>query len=241
MSNSVEKLESIHLGKTTGLRVFVWRVRRALRELFGGKDVLNVEVSDASAGKNVRRVYRSIDSLMGKFFPGLVRTTTKDVAMKRLKDMIDELGYTIVDVDETKPWGAFYRMHNDNAERFIEEFFPGLSVKEAKLGNDGVELSPKFLLVLPGQRLSWQYHHRRAERWRFLSEGAYFHSSDDTQHERTEVNAGSVVQFARGERHRLCAKDVDTYCVVAEIWQHTEPNEPSDESDIVRVDDDYKR
>ena len=241
MGNSVEKLESIHLGKTSGLRVFVWTVRRNLRELLGGKDVLNVDVADKKAGKAVRTVYRTIDGLMGKYFPGMVRSTSKEVAMQRLKDMIGELDYTVVDADESKPWGAFYRMQNDDADRFIEEFFPGLTLAEAKLGNDGVELSPKFLLVLPGQRLSWQYHDRRAERWRFLSGGAYIKSNDDEQQERTDVVAGTVVQFARGERHRLCAKDNQSFCLVAEIWQHTELGYPSDEADIVRLQDDYNR
>jgi len=241
MSDSVNKLESIHLGKTSGLRVFVWKVRRNIRELFGGKDVLDVDVTDRKTGKAVRKVYRTIDGLMGKYFPGMVHSTSKDVAIQRLKDMIDELEYTVVDADETKPWGAFYRMKNSDTDRFLAEFFPGLSLKEAKLGNDGVELSPKFLLVLPGQRLSWQYHDRRAERWRFLSDGAYFQSNDDEQRERTDVTAGEVVQFARGERHRLCALNDETFCLVAEIWQHTEPAEPSNEDDIVRLADDYKR
>ena len=30
------------------------------------------------------------------------------------------------------------------------------------------KLSPKFLVVGPGQRLSWQYHHRRSEIWRLI-------------------------------------------------------------------------
>jgi hypothetical protein len=29
--------------------------------------------------------------------------------------------------------------------------------------------------------------------------------------------------------------------VVAEFWQHTDPDYPSDEDDIVRVQDDYSR
>jgi mannose-6-phosphate isomerase len=235
------KLESLYLGKTTRLRLSVWHLRRHLRTLFKGKDVLDVDASGKKAGKAVRIAYRTIDSFMERYFPATVGPTPRSVALHRLKDMIDELGYDIVEVNENKPWGAYFRLKNDDAERFIKEFFPGLSVHEAKLGNDSVELSPKFLLVLPGQRLSWQYHDRRAERWRFLSKGAYIRSSNDVQQKPVRVEAGTVVQFGDSERHRLCALDDGTFCLVAEIWQHVDPSRLSDEDDIVRLDDDYQR
>jgi hypothetical protein len=50
---------------------------------------------------------------------------------------------------------------------------------------------------------------------------------------------GEVVSLARGERHRLIG--TDNWGVVAEIWIHTEPENPSDESDIIRLQDDYSR
>jgi hypothetical protein len=34
---------------------------------------------------------------------------------------------------------------------------------------------------------------------------------------------------------------LDDYAVVAEIWQHTDINNPSDEDDIVRWQDDFER
>jgi hypothetical protein len=34
---------------------------------------------------------------------------------------------------------------------------------------------------------------------------------------------------------------MDNWGVVAEIWQHTDPAVPSDEDDIIRVQDDYNR
>lgn len=48
-----------------------------------------------------------------------------------------------------------------------------------------------------------------------------------------------VRQFEAGERHRLVG--LDNWGVVAEIWQHTDPNEPSKEEDIVRLSDNYGR
>jgi mannose-6-phosphate isomerase-like protein (cupin superfamily) len=127
------------------------------------------------------------------------------------------------------------------AERFIAEFFPGLTLHEAKLGQPAVKLSPKFLLVEPGHRLSWQYHHRRAERWHFLTPGAYSKSMQDVAPEPKQARAGTIVQFEEGERHRLCALDDKQYTLVAEIWQHTDESKSSNEADIVRLEDDYRR
>jgi len=43
----------------------------------------------------------------------------------------------------------------------------------------------------------------------------------------------------KGERHRLIR--LDSWGVVAEIWQHTDKEEPSDEDDIIRLQDDFGR
>ena len=47
------------------------------------------------------------------------------------------------------------------------------------------------------------------------------------------------MKLEKGERHRLIG--LDDYAVLAEIWQHIDSNNPSDENDIVRLDDDYGR
>lgn len=153
---------------------------------------------------------------------------------------IEEAGYTVTEVDDTKPWGAYIRIANDQADRFIAEFFPGLSPDEARLGNKDAELTPKILVVSPQQRLSWQYHDRRAERWTFLTQGAYHRSTTDDQGELQLAKPGEVVQFAQGERHRLVGVP-QNYAIVAEIWQHTNPEHLSEEADIVRLADDYSR
>jgi mannose-6-phosphate isomerase-like protein (cupin superfamily) len=149
-------------------------------------------------------------------------------------------GYVIDDVDLNKPWGFYIRLEGSGASQFIEAFFPGLTYEEACLGNPKAALSPKILLVSPGEILSWQYHNRRAERWAFLTEGAYYKSLNDEQGEVREASVGEVVQFAQGERHRLAALQ-DAYVLVAEIWQHTDKNTLSDEADIVRLEDKYQR
>ncbi len=50
---------------------------------------------------------------------------------------------------------------------------------------------------------------------------------------------GEVLRLELGERHRLIG--LQTWGIVAEIWQHIDTTSPSDESDIVRVSDDYDR
>ena len=160
--------------------------------------------------------------------------------LTNIKAEIGAAGYEITESNIEKPWGAYYRIDSVQADEFVDNFFPELSPEEARLGVTDAELSPKFLVVLPGQRLSWQYHDRRAERWRFLTPGAYRRSLDDSQGERTEATIDEVVQFARGERHRL-EGNPEGLVIVAEIWQHTDITHPSDEDDIVRLADDYSR
>lgn len=157
-----------------------------------------------------------------------------------IERLVDEAGYTVVERNADKPWGAYLRIDSSQADEFVNDFFPGLSPDEARLGIEGAELSPKFLIVKPGERLSWQYHDRRAERWCFLTQGGYRKSATDEESERFEAAPGEVVQFQKGERHRLEGR-ADGLVLVAEIWQHSEPDSPSNEDDIVRLSDDYQR
>lgn len=168
------------------------------------------------------------------------QTKQKSTLVMQVSDEISQAGYRIVEDDTTKPWGAYFRIDGKQADTFISEFFPGVTPAEARLGIDDAEISPKILLVSPKQRLSWQYHNRRAERWAFLTPGAYYKSSSDDQGQVIQAEAGEVVQFDRGERHRLVGAD-SGYTLVAEIWQHTDKNDPSNEDDIIRLADDYSR
>lgn len=168
------------------------------------------------------------------------KAESKGTLVKSIQSLIESAGFEIVELNQDKPWGAYFRLAGNQADAFIQDFFPGLSAVDARLGNDKAELSPKFLVVSPGQRLSWQYHNRRAERWAFLTEGAYNKSETDEQGEVIYANPGDVVQFSKGERHRLVGSP-DSYTIVAEIWQHTDADDPSNEGDIIRLADDYTR
>lgn len=101
------------------------------------------------------------------------------------------------------------------------------------------KLSPKILIVKPGARLSWQYHHRRAEIWQvYRGEVGIIRSNNNEQGDVVTYSAGDQVKLQQGERHRLIG--LKDFGIVAEIWQHTD-SVPSNEDDIVRVQDDFKR
>jgi hypothetical protein len=121
----------------------------------------------------------------------------KQTYLSQLHELVIASGYHIVEEFSHKPWDGMFRMSSDDAGRFIEEFFPGLTLREASLGKEGMELSPKFLIVLHEHRLSWQYHHRRAERWCYLAPGAYRRSATDEECDREEVTAGQVCSLNR--------------------------------------------
>jgi mannose-6-phosphate isomerase-like protein (cupin superfamily) len=157
-----------------------------------------------------------------------------------LTTKIQNAGYTIVESNTAKPWGAYFRIDSTQADMFVGEFFPDLDPLQARLGVEGTELCPKILVILPGHRFSWQFHNHRAERWRFLTPGWYRKSIDDDEGERFPAQADDVVQFLQGERHRLEA-DSNAPVIVAEIWQPSSIDHATDEDDIVRVADDYSR
>jgi len=123
------------------------------------------------------------------------------------------------------------------SQEFSNKFFKGLDVNSLKIGG---KLSPKILIVSPEARFSWQYHNRRAEIWQVYKGSAGIIKSDsDVENEMEVFNEGDQIVLQQGERHRLIG--LDDYCVVAEIWQHTDANHPSDEEDIIRVQDDFGR
>ena len=133
--------------------------------------------------------------------------------------------------------GRFFVLDENNADKFIARYFPQLTKEELNISG---KLSPKILIVAPNKRLSWQYHHRRAEIWKLIGGVAGVITSDtDEEKETTTLTVGDIIQLKQGERHRLIG--LDDWGIVAEIWRHTDINNPSDEDDIVRVQDDFGR
>ena len=146
-------------------------------------------------------------------------------------------GFKVISRDETRPWGGFFVIDEAQAQQFADTYFDGLDVDSLKIGG---KLSPKVLIVAPNTRLSWQYHHRRAEIWQIISGTVGIKTSEtDEEGEVKSYQPTNQIKLQQGERHRLIG--LDDWGVVAEIWQHTDAENPSDESDIVRVQDDFGR
>lgn len=154
-----------------------------------------------------------------------------------IQQELSQLQINISKTDFTRPWGGFFVLDEADADKFIGAFFPTYKKEDLMLGN---KLSPKILVVGPGQRLSWQYHHRRAEIWRVVKgEIGVVMSETDEQTELNYFEPGDVIVLNKGQRHRLVG--LNGWGIVAEIWQHTDTEHPSDEEDIVRLQDDFGR
>ena len=156
---------------------------------------------------------------------------------KKIQKKLEANQFEIVSMDHSRPWGGFFVIAEEQAQKFSNLYFDGLDVSSLKISG---KLSPKILVVAPEKRLSWQYHHRRAEIWRVIQGQAGIKRSANDEEGKLEIlNEGDVITLQQGERHRLIG--LDDYAIIAEIWQHTDPHNPSDEEDIVRLQDDFGR
>ena len=178
-----------------------------------------------------------------KFVVELKLTPMPDIDSQKLAlfqqvaETLKQQGFIIAKEDPTRPWGGFFVIDEDQAQQFADMYFNGLSIDNLRISG---KLSPKVLLVAPHQRLSWQYHHRRAEIWQVVQGPVGVATSDtDEQSEVKSYQVGERIVLKQGERHRLVG--LKDWGVLAEIWQHTDASNPSDEDDIVRVQDDFGR
>jgi len=166
-----------------------------------------------------------------------LKSKDKALVFGEVEHHLTKLKLEIATQDSSRPWGGFFVIREDQAEPFGRQFFPGIRLSDLYLGG---KLSPKILVVQPGKRLSWQYHLRRAEIWRVVSGKVGVVTSDTDREGRiTEWKAGDTIRLAQGQRDRRVG--LDTWGIIAEIWQHTDAASPSDEEDIVRLQDDFGR
>ena len=157
--------------------------------------------------------------------------------LTEIEKEIKSFGFEITSKDFQRPWGGFLVILEEQAQEFADKFFDGINVENIKIGG---KLSPKILVVKPNSKLSWQYHQRRAEIWKvFKGEVGVSRSFDDNEKSLEKLIKGDQIKLKKGERHRLIG--LNDFAVLAEIWQHTDPKNPSDENDIVRLSDDYGR
>lgn len=163
--------------------------------------------------------------------------TSKGKVFEYIQNYLTKNTFKIVKKDDERPWGGFFVIEEDQASKFVDFFFPSEDKKFLISEN---KLSPKILIVEPGKRLSWQYHFRRAELWKVIGGKVGVVKSDsDEENEGGEYNVGDIIKLKQGERHRLIG--LDDWGIVAEIWQHTNFDNPSNEDDIVRLQDDFGR
>ena len=163
--------------------------------------------------------------------------TPKELIFEHVAEYLHLQNLKIKKQDNTRPWGGFFVIEEDEPEKFIDLYFSGFTKEELNISG---KLSPKILIVAPEKRLSWQYHNRRAEIWKLIGGTASVVTSDtDEEKENNHLNIGDIIQLKQGERHRLVG--LESWGIVAEIWRHTDAENPSDEDDIVRLQDDFGR
>ncbi len=161
----------------------------------------------------------------------------KSLVFKNIEKDLFKKGFTFARKDLKKPWGGFWVIDENSAARFVDTYFPEIPVDQIF---NGQKISPKILLVAPGKRLSWQYHFRRKEIWKVVDgKVGIVRSRSDEEPPMKIYEAGDTLSFDLKERHRLVG--LDDWGIIAEIWMHTNPSWPSDEFDIVRLQDDFKR
>ena len=143
----------------------------------------------------------------------------------------------IINKDLNRPWGGFFDIDENDIRKFVDLFYNGQNLIDLVKSR---KISLKILIIIPNKRLSWQYHHRRTEIWKVTSgEIRVVTSHDDLERNAKSLQEGDEIRINQSERHRIIG--TDEYAIVAEIWIHTNKDNPSDEDDIVRIQDDYGR
>jgi mannose-6-phosphate isomerase len=167
----------------------------------------------------------------------LLSSDLKSAVFKEVEGYLSKEGFIIINIDQSRPWGGFFVLDESQIEKFRAAYFPDIKLSTEQLSQ---KLSPKFLVVAPGARLSWQYHHRRSELWQLIfGEAGLIRSQTDEETRLEVMGLNQTISLQTGERHRLVG--MGNWGVVAEIWVHSVPSNPSDEDDIVRLADDYAR
>ena len=163
---------------------------------------------------------------------------TKSDICSNISENLGKMGFSITVLNDQKPWGAYWVINDRQTDKFIQTFFAGQNLPNWIGGNT---LSPKILLVLPGEMLSFQVHERRGELWQVLHGPVGVILSETkilpSNHEIYEI--GDLINIKERVNHRLIG--LDTIGVVAEIWVHIDHKNPSNEEDLKRLDDKYSR
>ena len=109
---------------------------------------------------------------------------------------------------EERPWGAFFIL------------------------DEGTNFKVKRIEVLPGKRLSYQRHTRRAEHW-FVTRGTAKVTLNDRE---ILLKTGQSLDILVGDKHRVENPGGETL-----IFIETQTGDYFGEDDIERFDDDFGR
>lgn len=164
--------------------------------------------------------------------------TTKVQISSQIRKDLESKNLKISGEDFERPWGGFFKIDRKSLDDFLSIYFHGV---ELSFDKTRLNLSPKILVVEPGKKLSWQSHERRSELWRVVKGpvGIFTSPTDEQPNEMGVYNIDETVEMELGTRHRLVG--MDDWGIVAEIWIHSFPENPSDEEDIRRIEDDFGR
>lgn len=99
--------------------------------------------------------------------------------------------------------------------------------------DDGVDFKVKRIEVLPGKRLSYQRHSRRAEHW-FIVRGTAKVTLNGVE---ILVRAGEAIDITVEMAHRVENPDTSETLIFIE----TQTGDYFGEDDIVRIEDDFNR
>ena len=109
---------------------------------------------------------------------------------------------------EKRPWGAYYVIHDEDNYKV------------------------KRIEVIPGKRLSYQYHLKRSEAWTIVK-GLALVTIDDQNFKLQ--NGGSIV-ISQGSKHRI-----ENIGKMDLIFIEVQTGSYFGEDDIIRIEDDYNR
>jgi mannose-6-phosphate isomerase-like protein (cupin superfamily) len=97
----------------------------------------------------------------------------------------------------------------------------------------GEDCKVKKIIVDPGQRLSYQYHHKRNEYWTVISGNGEVRLNEDI----ISVNIGSHIFIPAYSRHTIS----NTSKIDPVVFIEIQTGDYFEEDDIVRLEDDYGR
>ena len=162
----------------------------------------------------------------------------KYIIREEIKNDLKEKNLKLSGEDFDRPWGGFFKIAHDSLSEFLLLYFSDV---ELPFDIKKLNVSPKILVVAPGKKLSWQVHERRSELWRVVKGPVGIYTSDtDIQPEKMDVHVeNDLIELKLGTRHRLVG--MESWGIIAEIWIHRFPENPSDEDDIKRIADDFGR